>query len=68
MSWIFSAIIIISIFLIGKKNRWGWMVANIGALGFIYVYLNSKIYGGIALDVVLLVLNTINFFKWSKKK
>jgi nicotinamide riboside transporter PnuC len=66
MSWIFSALIVLSIYLIGKKNKWGWMIANIGALGFIYIYINKEIYGGIALDLTLLVLNTINFIKWHK--
>jgi hypothetical protein len=66
LSWIYSFIIIVSVYLIGDKNRWGWMVANIGALGFIYLYIKTGLYGGIALDVFLLFFNTRNFFKWTR--
>lgn len=66
LSWIFSAIIIYSVVLIGNKNRWGWMIANIGAIGFIYLYVKTGLWGGIALDLFLLVMNTINFIKWTK--
>jgi hypothetical protein len=65
LSWIFSAVIILSVILIGNKNRWGWMVANIGAIGFIYLYVKTGLWGGIALDLFLLIMNTINFRKWS---
>lgn len=65
LSWIFSAVIVFSVFLIGNKNRWGWMVANVGALGFIYLYIQTKLWGGIALDLFLLVMNTRNFIKWT---
>lgn len=68
LSWIYSFIIIVSVYMIGNKNRWGWMVANVGALGFIYIYLNTGLYGGIALDLFLLVMNTMNFIKWTKQR
>lgn len=66
LSWIFSAVIIWGVILIGNKNRWGWMVSNVGALGFIYMYIHTGLWGGIALDLFLLVMNTINFYKWTR--
>jgi nicotinamide riboside transporter PnuC len=68
MDWLAACCIILSIIMIGRLNRWGWIVAIIGAILYIIVSIRNHIYGFVFLDCVLLVLNTVNFIKWSKKK
>jgi nicotinamide riboside transporter PnuC len=66
MDWLGAIVIIYSIYLCGKKNKWGWVFAGIGALIFIVVALRKHIYGMIALDCVLLMMYVRNFLKWKK--
>lgn len=68
MDWIAAALIIISIVMIGRKNKWGWLVATAGAALYLIVSYKKQIYGFVALDCVLLVLDVVNFFKWGKNK
>jgi nicotinamide riboside transporter PnuC len=65
MDWIAAAFVIFSVYLTGRKNRWGWVVAGIGAILFMIVAFQKEVYGMIALDVVLIIMNIINFIKWS---
>jgi len=67
MDWIAAALVLISIYMTGEKNRWGWLVGSLGAIMFMIITYKKHIYGMVGLDICLLFLNTINFIKWSKK-
>jgi nicotinamide riboside transporter PnuC len=66
MDWLGALLIIISVYLTGKKNKWGWVVAGVGAIVFIVIALNKHIYGMIALDCVLIMMYIRSFIKWNK--
>lgn len=68
MDWAAAITIIIGIIFIGKKNKWGWIVSIVGAVLYMIVSWRKGIYGFIALDCVLIVLNTVNFIKWHKQE
>jgi nicotinamide riboside transporter PnuC len=68
MDWLAACCIILSIIMIGRLNKWGWIVAIVGAILYIIVSYQKGIYGFIFLDCVLLVINTLNFIKWHQKE
>lgn len=66
MDWVAAFLVILSTWMTGRKNKWGWLVGIVSAGIFITIALDKKIYGMIALDIFLITLNIINFIKWNK--
>lgn len=67
MDWIGAFLVILSTWMTGKKNKWGWIIGIVSAIIFIRISYVKHIYGMIALDIFLITLNIINFIKWTKK-
>lgn len=59
---------IIGYILTGKKNKWGWLLAAIGNLGYIYISYTLSLYGMLALSCVMMTISIINFKKWKNEK
>jgi len=65
-SWILSAIGIISYYILGRKNRWGWIInASYQLVWIIYALLTHQ-YGFIIVCVFFFVVAMKNFFHWNK--
>jgi len=54
--------------MVGNKNRWGWLVHLLSGFLWTYIALNNpKIAGGLLIIVVpSYFINVRNFIKWSK--
>ena len=68
IDFISSIFLIIGYILTGKKNRWGWLLASVGNLGYIYISFTLSLYGMLALSSVMMIISIINFKKWNNEK
>lgn len=68
MDWLAALLIILSIYMTGNLNKWGWIIAILGAIMYMIVSIQKHIYGFVFLDCVLVVLHIVNFIKWSKNE
>ena len=66
LDWIGAALIGLNAYMVGKKNKWGWLVSVAGCLLFMYVGFKNHLYGMIALNTFIAIISIINFIKWHK--
>ena len=67
MDWIAGTIELMAKWVVGHKNRWGWILHIIGGFLWTYIALNTKMYGILIITIPAFFLNIWNFYKWSKK-
>lgn len=36
MDWLLSGLVLIGNFLLGRKNKWGWVILAVNSLGWVY--------------------------------
>ena len=53
--------------LIGNKNKWGFVLNFVGCVLWICVAIHFKIYGLLIVVIPALFINVRNFIKWIKK-
>jgi hypothetical protein len=74
MDWILSALVVLTNILIGKKNKWGWIIGSITSfLWIVYALfiLNPAQYGLVPsaiLNLIISILSSIKWFKEDRKK
>ena len=54
--------------LIGSKNKIGFILNLLGCLLWIYVAFSSKVYGLLIVVIPAIFVNIRNFIKWGKDK
>jgi len=60
---------IIAIYIIGEKCRWGWAIGFLCCwLWVAYVFYYDVAYGILIPTIPCMVINVVNFFKWSKSE
>jgi len=70
MSWVAGVCELLHLYLVGEKNRYGFLVGVVcDVLWIIVALMNPEIAGGLLLVVVpALFLNIRNFLKWGREK
>lgn len=53
--------------VVGRKNRWGWILHLISGGLWTYIAFQTKLYGILIITTPAIFINTWNFIKWSKK-
>ena len=68
MSWIAGVFELLGIWLIGNKNRFGFLLNLIGCALWIVIAINVPAARGILLVAIpALFINVVNFIKWGKE-
>ena len=67
MSWIAALITLFAKYLVGNKDKWGHIIHIIGEFAWIYVALQTRVYGLLMIAVPAIVLSVRNFWKWHKE-
>lgn len=68
LDYISSLLLIIGYFIVGNKNKNGWLLSSVGNLGYIFVGYISGLYGMMILSIVMLSVSIINYIKWNKNE
>jgi hypothetical protein len=65
LPWILSVLGISRKYLLGEKNRWGWLVGLVTQLLWLVYIKETQAWGFLLLSAVGIYLNIHNFIKWS---
>lgn len=66
MDWILSITVVLTMYLLGRKNKWGWVISAINSILWIYYAITIQQYGLIPSSVVLGVNAVISGYQWFK--
>lgn len=64
MDWFASVLILISLYVIGRKQHWGWLLGIVGGIIYFYISISNELYGMAFKEVCLIILSFYNFVKW----
>ena len=68
LDWIAASFAIIGVYLIGYKNKYGFLFCVVSGLLWIIVALYTGLYGLFLEVTPLFFLNIFNFIKWKKQE
>lgn len=58
---------IICVYLAAKNNIWGWPVAIVSVVIYIFIFLDARLYADAGLQVYFLIMNMYGWYFWSRK-
>lgn len=64
MDWVCSGFILTSMFLIGKKKWYGWLVSLTGQICWFYLLISRELYGLMPAATILTILYAWNLRQW----
>ncbi len=70
MDWVLSGLVVVVNFLIGKKVKWGWILAAINSIAWIYYaiwHLSPPQYGLVPAAAINFAIACGSFIKWHKE-
>ena len=68
MDWIAGLLELTGLYIVGNKNRWGFIINILCGLSWIiYVTISGHTYGLLIVVCPALIINTRNFIKWTKE-
>ena len=53
--------------MVGNKNKWGFIVHLVGGAMWTYIAFTTPMYGLLIITIPAIVINIRNFIKWSRK-
>jgi len=68
MDWFVSICGIASMWLVGNKLKFGWILKVISQIAWIYLAIVKDLYGFIPLATIASIVATRNYFKWRKEE
>lgn len=68
LDWISAAFALVGVFLVGQKNKYGFLVCMISGVCWCFVAISTGVYGLFLEVLPLFVLNSYNFYKWRKEE
>jgi len=67
LSWIAGGIELLAIWVVGNKNKWGFVIHLVGGSLWTYIGItNPEVRGLLVVTLPALVINIRNFIKWKK--
>jgi hypothetical protein len=66
MDWLAGIFELCGSWLVGSKNRWGFVANFIGCCLWVWVAFDYRLYGLLLIVIPALGFNIRNFIKWSK--
>ena len=67
IDWIAGGLEIVAKVVIGRHNRWGWILSMVSGVVWAYIAITWRMYGLLVIVVPAFYVNIRNFYKWSKK-
>lgn len=68
LDWIGAAIALIGVYMVGRKNKYGFLVCMLSGLVWCFVAFFTGVYGLFLEVLPLFALNLYNFNKWRKEE
>ena len=68
MGWVGSALLILSIWLVGKKIRFGFMLGFLGNLLWMVAGVGRNTYDLAVIGLIMALLNLRGWYKWGNSK
>lgn len=67
MGWIANVLLILSMWLMGSKNRWAFVAGSVGNFLWIFrgLYQEKPMYDLVSIAAIMTILNIRGWFKWS---
>jgi len=66
MDWFAGCLEILAKYIVGKKNKFGWLIHLAAGILWFYIACQTKVYGLFVIVLPAFFLNIYNFIKWSK--
>ena len=66
MDYIAGLLELLGSYLIGNKNKIGFLLNILGCILWIYVAIQTQIYGLLLVVIPAIVINSRNFIKWTR--
>ena len=66
MDYVAMIFVLLGMYLLTIKNRWGFAAFLIGSIAWIVVNVIAGIFAGIVLNAIMIVLNIKGFMEWKK--
>jgi nicotinamide mononucleotide transporter len=57
-----------SVFLISRQSVWGWPLGIVNVIALAVIYLETKMYANVALQIAFLIVNIYGWWSWGKRK
>jgi len=67
LDWIAAAVALIGVFLVGQKNKYGFLVCMLSGFCWCLVAVSTGVYGLFLEVLPLFFLNLYNFNRWRKE-
>lgn len=65
MDYIAALLDLLQLYLLGLKNKYGFVVGAMANIAWItYMFLSNSTYGLLLITIPAFILNIINFYKW----
>ena len=65
--WTIGGLSLLSLWLVGEKNRFGWLVGLAASLGYLYIDILYKFWGFVPEEIFSTVVCAINYHKWRNR-
>jgi nicotinamide mononucleotide transporter len=59
---------ILCVWLAAKNNIWNWPIAIVSVLIYIFIFLETKLYADMGLQVYFFIMNIYGWYFWSKQR
>ena len=66
MDYIAIFFVLLGMYLLTLKNRWGFIAFMIGSVAWMIVNVIAGIFAGIVLNVIMIILNLKGFMGWKE--
>ncbi len=67
MDWLAAALELLAIWIVGNKNRWGWLLGCAGCLCWMVVSYRTGVHGLLLVAIPAFLTDIRNFVKWSRE-
>ncbi len=68
LDWIAATFALMGVYLIGKKNKYGFLICMISGIVWCIVAVTTAVYGLFLEVLPLFILNMYNFYKWKREE
>lgn len=68
MHWIAGLIELFAKYMVGCKDKWGFIIHIVSSILWSYVALKTEIYGLLIVTIPAMGMNLWNFWKWHNAK
>jgi len=68
MDWLAMVLTVIQMWLVYKKSKWNFLFGALGTIIWMYINFSLHIWGGLAMNVIVVALSIAGFHSWTKEQ